>query len=471
MLRTLYERLTIVMLGCAVASCAITRTETDLYTITLRDTTYRETVRNVPGSSEDNGVVFPSSRVTQISRNTMTRDSTHERTYPNFMRIGGVEFAGLMLTSGKTGVGPGLLGVYSILDSNTINGVGNVFNPKADTGAREGNVFKGSFLRVVPYEYRLRWFDDAPDWTIGGSVVEIWNKDEDEGLSSVLANVYLRKRYYIRDKIPYIIAAPYFGISFAPSMYGNLGGELILGSFGGFNLRGYAGLISGFTWNFTERDEPSKSVTFPYVGIGISALDFLNKPVETEREWKEYTHSAIEVTVLQLDLLGAFAGYPNAFDTTVGRIPFTGGSFKFATSHFPLPFADGKFWAGTSLFNYFALGFSQSTFSVLPLRFGYRQHLIAEDLSVEPFLELNYYPSQYLNVGAKLRLNTFSGYNFGVLLGFATGSSGAFLPNAFFQEGSPIGSSFSSAYAGIAIGLNSTIYTPEFVNASVANQP
>src|SRR4051812_34148364 len=112
--RSAYARAVVLLVGMLLASCAITRTETDYYTITIRDTTYREAVRNVPGSHEDNGVVFPSSRVTNISRNTVSYDSTHERRYPNFLRAGGIEFAGLIGSSSTNGMGPGLFGLYSL---------------------------------------------------------------------------------------------------------------------------------------------------------------------------------------------------------------------------------------------------------------------------------------------------------------------------------------------------------------------
>jgi hypothetical protein len=191
---------------------------------------------------------------------------------------------------------------------------------------------------------------------------------------------------------------------------------------------------------------------------------------ETEREWKDYVHSAIEVTIFEGQVLRAFADYTNAFDTVLAALPFTGGMMRFATAHYPIPLLDSNFFVGTTLFQYMALGFEQASFSVLPLRAGYRTHLIAEDLSFEPFLEANYYPSQYINLGARLRLNMFNDMNFGLVVGYANGSSGAFLPNSFFQEGSPLGSSFSSVYAGVTIGAGSRIYTPKFVWRSKASE-
>jgi hypothetical protein len=460
--------------GALISSCAITRTETDYYTIVIRDTTYREGVRNVPGSPDDNGVVFPSSRETNIRHYTMTYDSTYDRKYPNFMRLGGLELAGYFGTSSRNGVGPGFLGAYAVADSSTIKGVGSIANPGQTD---EKNFFKGNLVRLLPYEVRLRWFDDAPDWTIGTSLFETINRNEYEGFTSwPFMNVYIRKRFYLRDRIPYIYASPFVGIGAVPSAYANVGTELTVGSYGGFNLKGYVGLAAGFNWNFggkkaaQEANSPTKAFGFPYVGFGVSTLDFVNRVEETEREWKEYVHSAIEVTIFEGQVLRAFADYTNAFDTVLAALPFTGGMMRLGTAHYPIPFLDSNFFVGTSLFQYMALGFEQASFSVLPVRAGYRTHLIAEDLSFEPFIEANYYPSHYVNLGARLRLNTFNDMNFGLVVGYANGSSGAFLPNSFVQEGSPIGSSFSSVYAGVTIGAGSRIYTPKYVWRSKASE-
>jgi hypothetical protein len=76
---------------------------------------------------------------------------------------------------------------------------------------------------------------------------------------------------------------------------------------------------------------------------------------------------------LNIEPIYATAGYPNLFDTTTFKIPLTGVTLELATAHFPLNNVfNGKFWAGTTLFKLFAPGYNQQGFSVLPLRFGYR---------------------------------------------------------------------------------------------------
>jgi hypothetical protein len=427
----------------------------DYYTLTLRDTTVRETVKNAPGSSQDNGVVFPSSRETHIIRESTQYDSTFERDYPAFIRYGGIEFDGLITNSDRTGVGAGLFGVYSLLDTAGLTA-------KVLKRPHANFIFKGFMLRVLPVEYRLRWFDDAPNWTIGTSF-EYLAQDETRRLYS-FANVYIRKYYWIRDKVPYVILEPYFGLSLFPSSYVNVGAELHLGSYGGFNLRAYAGYAGGFYLFKNVSGSTTSPVNFPYVGLGVSALDFTNRVVETEHEWKDYMHSAIEVSALDIVAVHSFASYHNALDTTL-NIPLNGGFVRFATAHFPLPWLDNHFWVGTSLFNLMFLGFKENGLGVLPVRFGYRKYFIAEDLSLEPFLELNYFPSVFVNVAARLRLDTFSGYTLGIQGGYAAGSSGAFLSSLIFQNGggSVTSANFGTFYLGISIGLKDYMLTPERV--------
>jgi hypothetical protein len=450
----------LIFLSALLSSC-ITRYETDAYTITVRDSLIRENVHNAPGTGGDNGTIFPSSRTTRLTRESLSYDSTYERQYPAFLRYGGIEFAGMITGSSNPGIGAGLFGVYTLLDSNH-NLLKHILEKTP-----ENSIFKGRLFRVMPVEYQLHWFNEAPDWTIGWSAYESIAKDDDgsNSLYSVGSNVYIRKRYWFRDKAPYLFASPYFGVSVLPSFYVNLGSELTFGSYGGFNLRAYAGLATGFTIkSFLPTGQDAKSITTPYIGFGVSALDFINKVSETQHEWKDYLHSAVEVSFLDFDLLDAFANYPNLFQIP-GSVPITGANIQLATSHFPLDIFDGKFWAGTSLMKFFALGYNQAVLSVLPLRFGYRQYLIAQDLTLEPFLEMNYYPSSFVNLAARLRLNTFHDITFGIIFGYAYGSTGAFYNKLLIQQGSAIQGSISSFYLGLSFSPKDRLNTPEFVHA------
>ncbi len=439
----------------------ITRTETDYYTITDRDTTVHETVRNVPGSSEDNGVVFPSSRETYIDRHTLSHDSTHDRNYPNFLRAGGIEFAGLIGSSGANGLGPGMFGLYSLFSSNNYQNPGTLWNPGTNPSPQ---IFKGELLRIMPYEYRLRWFNDAPNWTVGWSAFELLAPDENRNdwLTSYATNIYIRRRIFLRDRIPYIIFDPFLGISAFPSAYVNLGGELQLGSLAGFNLRAYAGLASGFQWT-----TPGNMETFPYFALGVSALDFTNKVEETEHQWKDYTHTAIQTNILEISLLRTSQSYLSIWSDST--IPFNAAQIKFANAELPLPFGNDHFWAGTSLINWMGFGFDKQGLGVLPLRAGYRAYLFGPELMFEPFVELNYYPSTIFNIGARLKLNTHTNQNIGITLGYATGSPGDFAPQVF-NSGGVASTSFSTAYIGVSVFLGDWNETPEKVMADRARE-
>jgi hypothetical protein len=446
----------------------VTRTETDYYTITDRDTTSREIVRNAPGASQDNGVVFPSSREMHIDRNTLSHDSTHDRNYPNFMRAGGLETAGLIGSSSSNGLGPGLFGIFALFNSNQIltndstPASGTLYKPTSPAHPQNTNgnqLFKGELIRFMPYEYRLRWFNDAPNWTVGWSAVELLQQDEDRDhrLLSVGTNVYLRRRIFISDQIPYLIFSPFAGVSAYPSAYLNAGGELQFGSLAGMNLRAYAGFAAGFTsWS-----NPTNTVTFPYFGLGISVLDFTNTAEETEHEWKYYTHTGIDVNILEATWMATSKKYEGIWQDTT--LPLNAMQIKFATVEIPLPFWNYHVWAGTSLINWMGMGFGNQALGVLPLRVGYRQYLFGEDLMIEPFIEYNYYPSNVFNIGAQLKLDTWTHENIGITFGYASGTPGAFSSQLFNTAGASLPLSFSTAYLGISVFLGDWDKTPETI--------
>ena len=450
--------------GCfSHVSNPITRTETDYYTITDRDTTYRETVRNVPGSSADNGVVFPSSREVNSDRTTLSHDSTYDRNYPNFLRAGGIEVAGLMGSSSANGIGAGLFGIASAFTADQYAHSGTLWLPGTNPSPQ---IFKGELVRLMPYEYRLRWFNDAPNWTLGWSAFELLAPDENRAnwMSSVGTNVYLRRRIFLRDRIPYVIFDPFLGISAFPSAYINLGGELQLGSLAGFNVRAYAGLVSGWTsWS-----SPITQETFPYFGVGVSALDFTNKVEETERQWKDYTQTAIQTNILEVTLMRTTQSYLSIWSDST--IPFNAAQVKLANVELPLPFGNDHLWAGTSLIDWLAMGFDKQGMGILPLRAGYRQYLFGPELMVEPFLECSYYPSQFLDVGAQLKIDTHTKQDIGITLGYALGSPGDFEPKIFNTSGVE-STSFSAAYIGISLFFGDWDQTPETVMADRDSEP
>ena len=455
-----YVAISVLVTGCSFIK--LTRTETDYYTITNHDTVVTETVRNVPGTTTEGSVTAPSSRKVNTRDVTISYDSTATRNYPNFLRAGGLEIAGLIGSSSQNGVGTGLFGAYSLFDHDQIKNSGTLWN--GGTG-NTSYLTKGELARLMPFEWELHWFNNAPNWTFGWSAVEYIAPDEDQNhaLLSIGSNVYVRRRFFLRDQIPYIIFSPFLGASAFPAAYVNLGGEFHVGSLAGLNFRAYAGLASGYWWFL-----PQNGSTFPYFGMGVSVFDFTNRVEETEREWKYYTHTAINLNILELALTKSASPYETNFNNST--FPFEGSRVKFASIQVPLPFANYHFWAGTSLFDWTVYGFAQQSLGVLPLEAGYRQYLFTNDLMLEPFIELCYYPSQTVNLGARLKIDTHSNFNLGITAGFAAGSPGQFTPQAFNSGAPEFGSSYSTPYVGLSLYVGDWNFTPEEIKESRANE-
>lgn len=462
--RTALSCLALIALLPLLTGCfAITRTETDLYTITVRDTTIREDAVNPPGEREG-GTIYPSPRSVEISRRYLQRDSVDNRYYPAFLRFGGIEAMSFLSPGTETqGAGNGLFGLYDLLTVRLTS---------------DSTMFGGYFYRVMPYEARLRWFDDAPDWTLGTSLGEIFIRKLDtssklmpgEYLFSIL-NGYIRKRIFLREEAPYVMVVPFLGISGFPSQYVNGGATLDVGSFGGFNLRAYAGYVHGTSsWFAGGGDTLDYSASFPYFGIGVSALDFVNKTEELFIEWKDHDHNAIEVSALNLDLLNSL-GSQDAFagDTTKKEAPAVSGfHLSLATATFPLPIANNRFFVGASLFSMYAFSGTELAYGFLPLRAGYRHNILDDDLNIEPFVEYIYYPSRMMQVGARGTLKVTDWIQGNLTAAYATGTLTSVarrgLEEMFTDLELSNNGDFSTFYIGLGLGFGSVFHTPEEVN-------
>jgi hypothetical protein len=139
------------LLSVLLMSCtSLTREEKDVFTITERDTTYTNFVKNSP-NNQDNGVVFPSSREILVERNSSQRDSSFSRFYPDFIRFGLFESIGTVGGDSKYAIGTGLFGIFPI------NEIRSYYR------GDDSKVFSGGIYRVGIGEWRLRWFRDSPN--------------------------------------------------------------------------------------------------------------------------------------------------------------------------------------------------------------------------------------------------------------------------------------------------------------------
>jgi hypothetical protein len=396
--------------GCAAMDLfqiPLTRTERELYTIVLRDTLQRSRLVPPPGETL-RGVLFPTARQVHSSQELLLHDSVVERHYPNFIRFGLFESVGLIGTApAGEGYGAGLFGLFpDRLDWE---------NPAG------GHLFTGAWYRLLPVEYRFRWFD-APDWSIGSAALEGLQLSRNDALVGILP-LYLRKRWYWRDLPPYAALSLGGGVSIFPSQYVNLFGSAELGSLGGVNLRAYAGIVLGQTpansrWSGSAQ---GTSLTQPYAGIGVSLMDFLNRERELEEEWQYHRHSAWSVGIGQLAFLRS--GTERSIWTEGSSPLLTGMVARLLPVQLaaPLPQLPGLY-AGTALGSIVIMGTDAGGVGILPLRLGYWQELVPGALALDGSAEWLYYPSSVLHLSGRLVLRTSDLTNLFLVAGFASGS-------------------------------------------------
>lgn len=453
-----------------VSSCStikLTRIEEDTYTITQRDTTIVTNVAYPPGSRDkleptiqgsnpnNNGAIFPSTRVTQIQRDKDQIDSVVTREYPNFIRYGLFESAGLLFSSSDNKLGLGPFGIFFDLEEL----LGNI-----ESGTKSNAIFSGGMYRFMPTEYRLRWFNDDPDWTIGTYAFE-WlipqaiRLDTNTSVMSFLP-LYLRKRFYLRREIPYVAITPTVGLGYLGSQYANIGVTADIGSIGGFNMRAYA----GYVMNFTPNNFVGSS--FPYFGFGTSVLDFLNLQEETEEEFKYMKHSAWNIGLVQLSVLNTSS------ESTMFQAPSTGRTFEntfFRGLHFrlapttiALPVLNYQLYAGTSLMSFIGTGWGEWSYAILPIRIGFWQPLISDEMTVEPFFEFGYAPNTSYNIGTKLNFRLNDNTTLGLTAGYITASGileGKSTTSEFILRNLGIPGNFSRFYMGITVGIFDKIFS------------
>ncbi len=450
-----------------LSSCSSlhTRTETDIYTIADVDTLRSYDALNAPGN-RDNGVVYPSSTREEQVRDITMRDSIVERNYPDFIRLGLFEGVGLFGGDGDYAMGSGIFGVHPELGNLT-----DGFRGNSDA------LVPGGLYRLGIAEYRLRWFRDAKNWTIGTSAFEAIVPDArgEKILASILP-IYLRKRYYLDEDIPYLAITPALGIGLYPSIYVNTSVSLDLGSIGGLNLRAYIGYAFGMNPTYTPQisgndyASEAQNVSFPYAGLGVSVLDFLNLPKETETEWKDHKHSSWEIGLLDITLLSSntdesiFASTPsNKFQQQTAEkdnMLISGMIFKLATAKVALPYLDYHLYAGTSLFNLVALGKDAFGTGILPLRVGYWHTLLNDELIAEPFIEYSYLPSQMLHIGAEFKLRLAEKFSIKLALGYVNGSTSTSIDD-FYNSDWGVSADFSGVYAGIGFSILDRLFYSE----------
>lgn len=436
----------IVLEGCSPASLRpiLSKTEKDTYTLTQLDTARTIEFSNAPG---ERGIVYPSNRVIKTERSLNQYDSTIERIFPNFIRFGVFESVGLIATGpSDRAVGGGIFGIY--IDPN------EAFSNIAPKTA----LFTGSIYRYVTLEYPLYWFDELPTWSIGSSLVEIFQLEASNERAIVGAfPLYIRKRHFVREEIPYVCITGAAGFGFLPSQYLNLSGSLDIGSLGGLNLRTYAGLLIG-------RSIKQQSTIQPYLGFGVSLLDFHNHPRELRQQWKDHAHSSWDIGLVRLIPFLLLTG-----GDTAAQRPSIGFQLSVMPTTVAMPIGDHRICVGTELLN-MVFAFRQKQqfedaagfgYGILPLRVGYWIPIRNGAIAFEPMAMYSYFPHSMWQFATRLHINALDWLPLGIEIGYIASTG-------FRISGGPIADilgqnilALNVGYFGISIGIAEELFRPD----------
>ncbi len=445
--------------GCSIAGLrnVVTRIEKDTYTHTRHDTTVTIEYINAPG---ERGIVYPSNRTLNTDRKLEQYDSTAERFFPNFIRFAVYESAGLIATGpSDRAVGGGIFGVF--FDPN--EAFSNNIRPKTAT-------FTGLLSRIGTIEFPLYWFDEIPTWSIGTSLGELFQFEADNARAVVgTFPLYLRKRYFLRDAIPYVTVTGAVGFGFLPSQYLNLAASLDVGSLGGLNLRALTGIVLG-------RSIEQQTIVQPYLGLGMSVLDFHNHPRELRRQWKDHEHSSWNIGLARFEPFLLLSGG----DTTATQTSF-GMQLQIAPTTIAFPIGDHQICAGVDLFT-FVLAYRQQQpgnrnspvgfgYGVLPLRVGYWIPIGNGAIAIEPFAMYSYFPHTMWQIATRLHLDALDWLPVGITLGYIS-SDGFRVNTGTISE--VVGTNilaFNVAYLGISIGILEDIFRPSDLRYYRKNTP
>ncbi len=437
------------MFSVLLAACgSYTRTERDVYTITELDTVVVDQVVNQP-NDRDNGVIYPSSRTVTMDRSMLQYDSVVVREYPGFIRLAAFEGVGLIgsqLTGNSTQTG--LFGVFYDIDELLFG----------DTAPDEGGkLFAGYHYRIGIGEWKMNFFGDDPNWTYG---ITLWEQiapdDDTDNLLTGITTLSVRKRFYLRDKIPYISITPGLHLTAYPSQYLHGTVSADVGSLSGVNLRLYTGYVFGQT-GFGGN---ARMVNFPYLGVGIGLLDFLNREEELEVEWKDHEHSGWEIGAIDFTFLGSSVDssfFSRQDPETQTQSPIKGFSLSALNARIAIPILDHRLYAGTSLASFIIAGTNEYVLGCIPLRVGYYWQPLGGRFVLEPFAETAFAPSSYIQIGARGALPLSDQMSLQVVAAYLSGNPGS--TANYSLTGQPGGTGdFSVFYVGVGASLLDRVF-------------
>ncbi|GEM_PF-6917636 len=394
--------------GCGFSpSLLTTRTETETHRVSR---IIDEDVK-IEDTGEDHGVLLPQRKRTVLTRQRIRYDSTCYHYFPRLARWGLVEIASIVSTESSSrgnNMGLGLLGIY------------NLFTP---LNRKETDIFNGYYGRVGMLEWRVPFL--GKNWTFGTALFEGLAADSRSG--HFMFGVFpltLRYRYSLLTYPTPLTIEPFINVGYLPNTYLNMGGKLHFGSVGGMNLFAHLGFAMAGSSINNDKDL-ANNYSFGYAGLGISVLDFHYSEDEMDTEWKYHEPFARRVGLLHLTFLQSSIGSGTSFRFL--GLNWDGMIIQAGTVAFPADFIMENFTLGTSLINGVFLGNSTGNpmigASILPLRATLMYQLTRKVL-VEPFFEVNYYPSNFAHLGARINLGDVGGMNVGFQIGGVYGNTG-----------------------------------------------
>jgi len=176
-----------------------------------------------------------------------------------------------------------------------------------------------------------------------------------------------------------------------------------------------------------------------------------------EIEWKDYKHSSWNVGFLQFTLLNSNADESVFAVKDPQSAILKGFELKLANANIALPILDYKIYAGTTFFSVLTAGKNNYAISVLPIRIGYWHTLIPNELILEPFLEMGYYPMYSVNLGARLNLRLNEIFNLSLNTGYINASKDLSLGNDILNN-LGISYDFSKFYIGISVNFYDRLF-------------
>jgi hypothetical protein len=189
-------------------------------------------------------------------------------------------------------------------------------------------------------------------------------------------------------------------------------------------------------------------------------------------EWKDHDHNALEVSALNVDMVRAFGDTTDPFAVSQNTPnaqtpPLTGLIVRFGSASIPIPIGNRRWFVGTSLFNLIALNRTDIAFGFLPIRTGYRIGLLDDELNIEPFGELTYYPSTAWHLGVRGAVEVpeipeigFKDFpiTINIVAGLVSGSTNLDVMTGWEDLNAP--EDFTTPYVGFGIGIGDAIFSP-----------